>query len=532
MPQVNIATMREALRAFREVARRQTGDPLSQVHLGSGLGHRSAHGALSTVTGQWTRLILQTASTVVLARLLTPEEFGLVAMVTALIYVGDALGNLGLSQSTVQTRELTLEQVNFFFWVQVTVGLVLTSATILLTPTIVDFYHQPRLASIATVMALSFLANGLAAQHVALLSRQMRFSLMSMMDVLGLLGGIIVAVAVAVAGGGVWAVVSLSLTPAIVRLIVATFASGWTPRRPGTAAGVAPMFRFGVNLTFTNILDYAAKNMDNVLVGRTFGPDVLGLYSRAYNLLLLPIRQVNGPVSRVAVPVLGYLQDQPDRYRKYYRLALSAIAYSALPILAILAATASAVIELMLGDDWLEATPIFQVLAIGGAVLIVGNTNSWLFISTGQTGRMALWALASRPVIVFGFFIGLPFGALGVAWGFAGANLLLVLPAFVVAVRGTPVRVVDIWLSTWRALLLSALVFSVGVVVTRELGSVSPWAVMGTSVGGMIVVMALAAIMWSSVRKDVRQILDVFLRPDNRNPSAFDDRAGEGQIRP
>ncbi len=485
--------------------RAPTSDPLNQKSLGQSLRQRSARGALSTLAGQWTRLLLQTASTVVLARLIAPGQYGLVAMVIAVVGVGDALWNLGLSQATVQRRDIRSEQVTFFFWVQGVIGALMTIATVALAPVLARFYDQPELVSLTRVLALMFVLNGVSSQHLAVLTRQMRFGLLSAIEVMGLVLGITVAIVIALLGGGAWAIAMMMLAAPVVRLLVSWACSGWRPGRPAQAPDVRPMLRFGMNLTVTNVLDYTAQNLDNVLIGRFYGTEALGLYSRAYNLLLMPLRQITAPVARVAVPVLSYLQDQPARYRRFFMVAQSAAAYASLPLICLLSGLSYEVISIMLGDKWLGAVPIFKILSIAGVLVTMRSSNGWLFVSTGHAGRQALWALFNRPVVIAGFVVGLRWGTTGVAWGFLAAHLVLLVPSLYLATKDTPVSMLDIWQSVRRPATLSLLVYAVAELAHWQFHG-SSWLVLLVAGAGTAVIFGAAYVCWPAMRRDLREL--------------------------
>lgn len=489
-------------RALVGSLRPPTADPLEQDSLGAGLGRRSARGAASTVLGQWARFVLQLLSTVVLARLVNPEQYGLVGMVVAIVGVGDALSNVGLSQATVQRKDITQPHVTLFFWLQVAVGAVLTVLTMLGAGLLSRFYGHPDLVPITLVLAPTFLLNALSAQHQAVLSRQMRFGVLALIDVVGLALGVTVAIAMAAEGAGVWSIVELTLSVPVCRVVLSWYASGWSPGRPQTVPGSGQMVRFGLNLTASNVLDYSAQNVDNVLIGRFYGAGALGLYSRAYGLLLLPIRQVTAPLARVAVPVLSYLLDQPDRYRRFYRVALSAVAYASLPIILGTAALSPQVVAIMLGPKWAGAAPIFQILAAGGVLVSLRSTNGWLFVSSGHTGRQALWALANRPVIIGGIVAGLPFGTKGVAWGFVVAHVILFVPSFLISIAGTPVRPADIWQSLWRPVSLGAAIFVVARAFAMGLHAPDALVVLA-AVGACGVMTVVLVLVWPAMRADL-----------------------------
>ncbi len=520
-PQSLASVWRSGVRSFRP----PEGDPLLQEGLGQDLRRRSARGALSTMSGQWVRLVLQVGSTVVLARLISPTEYGLVSMIVALIGIGDALMNLGLSQATIQRTDVTHGQVNVFFWLQAAVGAGLTALVVATAPAIAHFYDDDRIVPLAMALAFTFVLNGLAAQHQAVLARQMRFGVLALIDVLGLLLGAIAAVVLALGGAGAWALVVMTMATPVLRVALSWPASGWSPGRPRRAPGVAPMVRFGLSLTFTNVLDYTAQNIDNVLLGRFYGPATLGLYSRAYNLLLLPIRQVTAPMARVAVPVLSYLKDQPERFRRFFVVALGAVSYVSLPGIALLSALSHEVIAVMLGDQWTEAAPIFQVLALGGIMVSLRSTNGWLFVSTGRTGRQAVWALVNRPVAIAGIIAGIPWGAIGVAWGFVAAHLVMLVPSFVVSARGTPVTMRDIAGAVWRPVVLAALVGASGAAVHRFVTAPSI-VVLLLGILAYLGILGLAVLAWPGVARDVRELRESVGSFRRRDQSATEAATG------
>ena len=503
---------------------RTRGDPLAQHHLGSGLGRRAARGAVSTVATQWSRFLLQTASTVVLARLLTPSDYGLVGMVTALIGVGDALWNLGLQTATVQRKEITHRQVTFFFWLQLLLGTVLTLLTCAAAPLIVGFYHRPSLYPIVYAYSVCFVLGGALAQHRAVLSRQMRFALNSVIDVIGLVVGSVAAVIVAIVGGAYWAIVVQTLVMLGVQAAMYWYCSGWRPSRPRWEHGMWPLVSFGVNLSLTNMLAYVGQNADNVLIGKVYGAVPLGIYSRAYNLLLLPARQVQAPVGRVAVPVLSFLQDQPERYRRYYHAAASGLCYIAMPLMTTLAALAPEVVDILLGPRWKAVAPIFRILAIAGVFLALRNPNGWIFTSTGHTGRQVVWAAFSQPVLVASFFVGIHWGVAGVAWAFTIATLAVLIPAFIWAVRDTPLTLRDVWGAGWRPLFLSGCTYLAAFGVHRLLHGFGSFVIVLAGGVAALAVLAAAYLAWPAVHDDINQLRDMLVR-GRRGGGALSERA-------
>src|SRR5262249_1991158 len=211
-------------------------------------------------------------------------------------------------------------------------------------------------------------------------------------------------------------------------------------------AGTRPILIFGGNLTGFSFINYLARNVDNLLVGRYWGPYQLGLYSRAYQLLLLPLDQINSPITAVAVPALSRLADSPDRYRHAYIRLLEKIAIVTMPLMALLIMTSDSVVRLVLGPQWLGVTPIFTLLGIAGLIQPILSTTGWLFTTQGRARDMFQWGLIGCTLIIASIFAGLPWGAIGVAASYSVTNVCLIAPLlFWYVTRSGPVRMWDFY---------------------------------------------------------------------------------------
>jgi PST family polysaccharide transporter len=195
------------------------------------------------------------------------------------------------------------------------------------------------------------------------------------------------------------------------------------------------MIRFGVFLTGFNFVNYFARNADNVLIGWWWGASPLGLYSRAYALLTLPIRQINGPISAAAIPALSRLQDDPARYARFYVRGVSLSTLLAMPGVAFMFVAADDLVALILGAQWAGTVPIFRVLAVAALMQVVSNSQGWLYVSGGRTKAMFAWGLVSAPLFVLGFALGLPWGPVGVAWSMVITQGVLFVPGLWLATR-------------------------------------------------------------------------------------------------
>ena len=390
-------------------------DALSTDHLHSDLKGRSLRGGVLTLTSQGAQFLCQSIATIVLARLLAPADFGLVAMVTAVTGLGQAFADLGLSEATIQRKDITHDQVSFLFWINVGVGLGLMLITMALAPVLARFYHEPRLVKVTLILSLTFLIGGLRVQPDALLKRQMRFPALALRDMAASFLSVPIAIVMAWRGAGYWAIVALPLTWNFIQMATSWLLVRWTPGLPRRGTKVGSMVVFGGNVAGSYLIFNLNRNADNVLIGWYWGATPLGLYSRAYNLLMLPVRQLSGPAGSVAIPAFSRLQNDPERFARYYLRAVNLIIWISAPVFGFLFVAAEPVIVTLLGAHWRAAAPVFQILVICALGQLLLESTIWLLVSRGHSERLLKLLLIASPIIVTSFAVGLPWGIRGVA---------------------------------------------------------------------------------------------------------------------
>ena len=399
----------------RMATQQQLLDPLCTKHLQTDLKGRAVRGGVFTVSAQGTQFLVQSVQTVVLARLLTPGDFGLVAMVTAVTGLAQGFADVGLSEATIQRQEINHDQVSALFWINVTVGLALMLATMALGPVLAWFYREPRLTYIALLVSLTFLIGGLRNQPEAILKRQMQFKLLAIRDITASALGVASAVITALLGGGYWSLVAFPLTASLTQMTLSWVMVNWKPRLPRRGTKVRSLVAFGGNVALSYFIYNVNRSADNVLVGWYWGAGPLGLYSKALSLLMLPLRQLTAPVNAVVIPTFSRTQDNPERFARYYLRAINLTTWAVAPIFGFLFVAAQPVITLVLGSQWRSATPVFQILATCALAQLILDSTLWLFVSRGQSARLLKLLLTISPVLIGGFAIGLPFGIKGVA---------------------------------------------------------------------------------------------------------------------
>lgn len=419
------------------VASQQILDALSTEHLQTDLKGRSVRGGVLTLISQGTQFVITSVSTVVLARLLTPADYGLVAMVTAITGLGQAFADLGLSEATIQRKDITHDQVSTLFWINVSIGMGLMFVTMALASPLAWFYKEPRLKGIALLMSVTFLICGLRVQHAALLMRQMRFKSLAIRDIAAPAIAVPAAVTMALRGAGYWTLVALPLMTNLVSMMISWFMVRWVPGLPRRGADVGSMISFGGNVAASYVIFTVNRSADGVLIGRYWGAGALGLYSKAYNLLMLPVRQLSAPAGSVAVPAFSRLQDDSERFARYYLRAVNLIIWISAPIFGFLFVAAEPVIKLVLGKQWLDAVPVFRILVVSALAQLLLESTIWLFVSRGHSGRLLKLMLIISPILVSSFVIGLPFGIKYVALS-GSVALLAIFPRILkYAFRGT-----------------------------------------------------------------------------------------------
>ena len=381
------------------------------------LARSAARGSIVTIVGQALRIGTQFASIALLARLLDSVDYGYLAMVLSLIGIAELLRDFGLSAAAVQSRELSHAQQSNLFWLNTLIGAVASLIVLGASPLIALLYDEPALATITAVLSPVFLVNGMTTQFRAHINRGLRFVALSATDVVPQLVAFAVAVTLGFTLRSYWALVGQQLTIAVVGLVMAISLSRWWPSWPSRAASLRTQIRFGSNLLGTNVMTYAVNNSQTVMMGAVWGAAIVGYFSRAYQLMVLPLTQIVAPLTKVALPILSQVADDPKRYARIVGRAQLLGLYLTAPLFLLCFSLSGPLIRIALGPQWTSSAPIFGVLALGGAFRAMSQLAYWLFLSSGRTRTQMKFNAASYPVLVALMVAGLPWQGVGVALG-------------------------------------------------------------------------------------------------------------------
>jgi O-antigen/teichoic acid export membrane protein len=460
----------------------------STAHLLGRLKTHTISSTFVTTLAQACIFALTMGSTMVLARLLTPADFGLVALVMMLTGFLRTFKNAGLSSATIQRESITHAQVSNLFWLNLILGAAAAGVLALTAPVAAWFFREPRLIAITLAISITFLVEGAMVQHMALLNRQMRFRAIAMIQVISTGGGAAVGIAVAWLYRSYWALVWLQMIVPLIALALTWSASRWRPQRPVRNTGTRPLLAFGANLTASSFVYSVASSADSLLIGRFYGAGPVGLYTRAAALLRRPLDQLLAPINAVFIPVLARLQSEPARYRRTFLRVYEPIVLVTLFVTGLCFALAQPLTRVVLGAQWMDAVPMVAAFSIAAMVAPLAATCSWLFESQGRGRHSLITSSLSSTIAIASFVAGLPFGIAGVALAYSISSVGVQLPLFFHhGGRTGPVTTADLWSGLLRHLPLWPVVSGTTFFSARLLADVSAgWQLAGGSAGGVL----------------------------------------------
>ena len=403
------------------------------------LGRRALRGGIASVAMQYGNGALQIAAAIILARLLAPEDFGLVAIVTVLTSFAPLLIDFGLGDATTQRSKITPSQVSGLFWLSSGIGMSVAIVVAACSPLIAWAYRDPRLEAIALCSGITFVLWGVSNQHLALLRRTMQFGRIAKIQFIGTLAGLVIAVAVAIGGYDYWALVVRPIASALFVTIGAWLACRWRPGFPVIDDEVKSMVRFGLHVVGFSVTYTVSRAVDRIGLGLFYRADEVGYYQNAITLYDNSIFSVFPQLHAVGSAALSKLQSNPDALRQKYETALSAVAFFIMPAAVILSVTAQELTVVLLGQKWRAAGFLLSIVALRGVFQVVEASQGWLHLAIGRADRWQSWGILTAVVQVVAVIAGLPFGAIGVAVTSVLTSVLIAVPS--ISYAGRPIGI-------------------------------------------------------------------------------------------
>jgi O-antigen/teichoic acid export membrane protein len=362
---------------------------------------------------------------VVIARLLAPHDYGLAAMALVFASLVLVFSDLALGAALVQRPALTEDDRSTVFWMSMAAGLTFTLVGVAASGPIADFYGEPAVRPLFAALSLAFVVTSLGTVQSALLTRTMDFRRLELTVMIGNIGGAVVGIAAALNGRGAWAIILQQLVTAGLSSLLLFFVCPWRPHLRFSLDSLRSLRAFSANVFGQRVLYYLHRNTDNLLVGRFVGASALGVYGLAYNVMLVPFTRIAGPLQEVLFPAFSRIQDDPRRIADAWIRVTRLVAALALPALVGLAIVAPDFVHIVLGPKWSEVAPVLQILVWVGLLQSLQTLNSGILIALDRTQLLFRYSLVFFAAHLVAFVVGVQFGIIGVALGYAISSTLV-----------------------------------------------------------------------------------------------------------
>lgn len=459
------------------------------------------------VASQIFRQLARVAVVVILARLLTPAEYGLAAMVLVFSSLVLIFTDLALGAALVQREVLSERDRSTVFWTSVAAGVGFTALGIALSWPLAAFYGEPEVQPLFAALSVSFLITALGTAHSALLNREMRFKSLELRMMAGTFVGGTVGIVVAFAGYGAWAIITQQLAIAFVSTALLWVFSPWRPRLAFSVASLRSLGGFSANVFGTRVLFYLNRKLDHMLIGRFLGASALGAYAVAYNVMLMPLSRIAQPVVEVLFPAMSRIQDDRPRMAAMWLRANRMIGAISIPAMVGLMLVAPEFVATLFGERWEDAVPVIQILAWVGLLQSLQRLNSSVLQACDRTGTLLRYSVVVLLASVVAFVGGLHWGIVGVAAGYAISSTIVEPYYAWITARVLDVRAVDYARSL--AGVAQATLGMAAVVLAAKLWLVSPDLAAGIRLAiyvvlGVATYLLLAAWRAPELRADLR----------------------------
>jgi O-antigen/teichoic acid export membrane protein len=464
------------------------------------------------------RQILTLASVATVARILGPRAYGVMGMANLLIVFILNFRDLGTGSAIIQRKNLTSALLSSLFWVNFSFGFLLSLLVAVTSPLMAKFFKTPELVPILCVLGVSFWLISCGITHNSLLVREMRFRALAAVDLTAAVTQYLVALTLAYNGYGVWALVYANLANSVMTSTGYWIAANWRPSWQFALGEVKSIAKYSLNLSGFAVVNYFSRNADNITVGKVLGQAPLGAYQMAYNLMLAPIQNISSVIAQATFPAFARIQDDDERFRAAYTRSCMLIALISFPVLAGMGVVADPLIRTVIGNKWVAAIPVFQILAPVGIFQSIYTTVGLIFMAKTKTDILFQWGVVSSSILVASFLIGIRWGILGVATAYCIAFIFVtMIPGFLIAFKLIDLRLPKFALALTPQFAITALMAAVCWLWMRVLplvGTRTPWVqLFSTVVLGVATYALLLLTTWPPVMYQLESALISSGRP-------------------
>lgn len=396
------------------------------------------------ITGvKWTSLssitiaILQILQISILARYLSPEDFGLMAIVIVVIGFSRIFSDMGISNAIIHNQNTTSDQLSSLYWLNIASGLFLFLVIVSLSSYIADFYSQPKLINLLMLLASIFVVLSIGNQYRVLFQKDLQFDIMAKIEITAAVMAFNVAIVLAVKGFGVYALAYATLTNAMISSILFLIL-GLKKHKPSFIykhSEIKKYLGFGMFQMGDNTLNYFNSQIDVILIGKFLGAETLGIYAIAKQLVMRPFQIINPILTKVAFPTMAKVQNNPEKLKNIYLKIIDLLGTINFPIYAFIILFAHEIVFVMFGEQWIEAVPIIQILALSVALITIGNPVGSLLLAKGKVNWGFYWNLMQLLIIPIVIYFASFGGILTVAWSIVVLKAIFVIPSWYILIN-------------------------------------------------------------------------------------------------
>lgn len=380
------------------------------------LKNKARSGILWSVGEQFSVKFISLIISLILARILSPAEFGLIAMLSVFLAIGTSLMESGLTSSLIRTQGADQRDYSTVFFFNLMGSVVVYGILFVTAPLIADFYRQPLLAGIVRLYGLSIVISAFFSVQNTLLTKEMKFKIQTIIQIPSVLIGGCLGILLAYLGYGPWSIVWMNLLNICVSTVLHWYLSPWRPLFIFDRKRFQYHFRFGYKMTLSGMLDTLYKNIYTIIIGRFFAAAQLGFYSRAESLSQLPVGIISSSINKVTYPMFSMISDDDVRLKMVYKKLMQQVLFWNAPILILLALVAHPLIELLLTEKWLPSVPYFQILCLAGILYPLHAYNLNILKVKGRSAQFLKLEIIKKVLGVIGIICVIPFGIYGLLY--------------------------------------------------------------------------------------------------------------------